>query len=113
MGPVDILVNNAGVIEDDLFVRLEPERWNKVIDDEPGRHIQFLSCRRVRHDAASGAGGSSNVQRVPPTHVNPGQTNYAASKGAINSFTRALAVGTGRPRRDGQRRSRRDLSRPT
>jgi 3-oxoacyl-[acyl-carrier protein] reductase len=24
--------------------------------------------------------------------VNPGQTNYAASKGAINSFTRALAV---------------------
>ena len=25
-------------------------------------------------------------------HVNPGQTNYAASKGAINSFTRALAA---------------------
>jgi len=24
--------------------------------------------------------------------VNPGQTNYAASKGAINAFTRALAV---------------------
>ena len=24
--------------------------------------------------------------------MNPGQTNYAASKGAINSFTRALAV---------------------
>ena len=26
------------------------------------------------------------------THVNAGQTNYSASKGAINSFTRALAV---------------------
>ena len=25
-------------------------------------------------------------------HVNPGQTNYAASKGAINSLTRSLAV---------------------
>ena len=25
-------------------------------------------------------------------HHNPGQTNYAASKGAVNAFTRALAV---------------------
>jgi 3-oxoacyl-[acyl-carrier protein] reductase len=33
-----------------------------------------------------------NVSSVAATHVNPGQTNYAASKGAINAFTRALAV---------------------
>src|SRR5207245_3423370 len=33
-----------------------------------------------------------NVSSVAADHVNPGQTNYAASKGAINSFTRALAV---------------------
>src|SRR5947209_14930315 len=33
-----------------------------------------------------------NVSSVAAEHVNPGQTNYAASKGAINSFTRALAV---------------------
>src|SRR3954471_8354472 len=26
LGPIDILVNNAGVVEDDLFVRLDPER---------------------------------------------------------------------------------------
>src|SRR5579883_1568011 len=31
LGPVDVLVNNAGVIHDDLFVRLEPEQWDKVI----------------------------------------------------------------------------------
>src|SRR5437867_2781754 len=30
-GPVTILVNNAGVIHDDLFVRLEPEQWHKVL----------------------------------------------------------------------------------
>src|SRR5437588_9987185 len=28
---VDILVNNAGVIQDDLFVRMEPEAWHKVL----------------------------------------------------------------------------------
>src|SRR5436309_8176909 len=33
-----------------------------------------------------------NVSSVAAEHVNMGQTNYAASKGAINSFTRALAV---------------------
>src|SRR2546425_807531 len=34
----------------------------------------------------------TDVSSGAATHVNPGQTNYAASKGAINSFTRALAV---------------------
>jgi 3-oxoacyl-[acyl-carrier protein] reductase len=33
-----------------------------------------------------------NISSVAAEHVNMGQTNYAASKGAINSFTRALAV---------------------
>jgi len=33
-----------------------------------------------------------NISSVAATHVNAGQTNYSASKGAINSFTRALAV---------------------
>src|SRR5438045_5035399 len=33
-----------------------------------------------------------NISSVVAEHVNPGQTNYAASKGAINAFTRALAV---------------------
>src|SRR5436309_12306817 len=33
-----------------------------------------------------------NVSSVAAEHVNMGQTSYAASKGAIKSFTRALAV---------------------
>jgi 3-oxoacyl-[acyl-carrier protein] reductase len=33
-----------------------------------------------------------NISSVAADYVNMGQTNYAASKGAINSFTRALAV---------------------
>src|SRR5262249_53704877 len=30
-GRLDILVNNAGVIHDDLFVRMEPEAWEMVL----------------------------------------------------------------------------------
>ena len=33
-----------------------------------------------------------NISSVAADHVNQGQTNYAASKGAINAFTRALAL---------------------
>ena len=33
-----------------------------------------------------------NISSIAADHVNAGQTNYAASKGAINSFTRALAA---------------------
>jgi 3-oxoacyl-[acyl-carrier protein] reductase len=38
------------------------------------------------------AGRIINISSVAAEHVNAGQANYAASKGAINSFTRALAV---------------------
>jgi 3-oxoacyl-[acyl-carrier protein] reductase len=36
-----------------------------------------------------------NVSSVAATHVNAGQTNYAASKGAVNAFTKTLAVEVG------------------
>ena len=33
-----------------------------------------------------------NISSIAAEHANPGQANYAASKGAINALTRALAV---------------------
>jgi 3-oxoacyl-[acyl-carrier protein] reductase len=90
-GPVNILVNNAGVIHDDLFVRLEPEQWNKVLATNLGGTYNF--CRAVAYGMMKQRRGRIiNVSSVAAEHVNMGQTNYAASKGAINAFTRALAV---------------------
>jgi 3-oxoacyl-[acyl-carrier protein] reductase len=77
--PLDILVNNAGIIHDDLFVRLEPEAWNKVLATNLGGTYNF--CRAVAYGMMkSRKGRIINISSV------------AASKGAINSFTRALAV---------------------
>lgn len=91
LGPVDILVNNAGVIHDDLFVRLEPAQWNVVLSTNLGGTYHF--CRAVAYPMMRKRSGRIiNVSSVAAEHVNMGQTNYAASKGAINSFTRALAV---------------------
>ncbi len=91
LGGVDILVNNAGVIHDDLFIRLEPAQWNTVIQTNLGGVYNF--CRAVTYPMMrKRAGRIINISSVAAEHVNMGQTNYAASKGAINAFTRALAI---------------------
>jgi 3-oxoacyl-[acyl-carrier protein] reductase len=91
LGPVDILVNNAGVIHDDLFVRMEPEHWRSVLQTNLGGTCNF--CRAVAYPMMKRRTGRIiNISSIAADHVNLGQTNYAASKGAINSFTRALAV---------------------
>jgi 3-oxoacyl-[acyl-carrier protein] reductase len=90
-GRVDILVNNAGIIRDDLFVRMEPEAWKAVLETNLGGAYNF--CRAVAYPMMKQrAGRIINISSVAAEHVNPGQTNYAASKGALNSFTRALAA---------------------
>src|SRR6516162_2913691 len=40
-GRLDILVNNAGIIKDDLFVRMEPEAWNSVLQTNLGGTYNF------------------------------------------------------------------------
>jgi 3-oxoacyl-[acyl-carrier protein] reductase len=90
-GRIDILVNNAGIIHDDLFIRLEPEAWKRVLDTNLGGTYNF--CRAVAYPMMKQRYGRIvNISSIAAEHVNPGQTNYAASKGAINAFTRALAV---------------------
>lgn len=90
-GRLDILVNNAGIIKDDLFVRLEPEAWQSVLQTNLGGTYNF--CKAVAYPMMKQRRGRIiNISSVAAEHVNMGQTNYAASKGAINAFTRALAV---------------------
>jgi 3-oxoacyl-[acyl-carrier protein] reductase len=88
---IDILVNNAGIIKDDLFVRMEPEAWTSVLQTNLGGVYNF--CKAVAYPMMKQRRGRIiNISSVAADHHNPGQTNYAASKGAINAFTRALAV---------------------
>lgn len=90
-GPVNILVNNAGIIRDGLFIRMEPADWDAVLSTNLTGAFNF--CRALAFAMVRQRKGRIiNVSSIAADHTNPGQTNYAASKGAINSFTRALAV---------------------
>ena len=94
-GRVDILVNNAGVIRDGLFVRMEPDAWKTVMDTNLDGTFYFCQAVAEQMVFKQRSGRIVNVSSVAADHVNAGQANYAASKGAVNSFTRALAVELG------------------
>jgi 3-oxoacyl-[acyl-carrier protein] reductase len=90
-GRFDILVNNAGIIRDDLFVRMELEAWQSVLQTNLGGTYNF--CRAVAYMLMKQRHGRIiNISSVAAEHANMGQANYAASKGGINALTRALAV---------------------
>lgn len=94
-GRADILVNNAGVIRDGLFVRMDPADWKAVLTTNLDGVFYFCKAISQQMVFKQRSGRIVNISSVAADFVNAGQTNYAASKGAINSFTRALAVELG------------------
>lgn len=94
-GRIDILVNNAGVIRDKLFVRMGLDDWNAVINTNLTGVFAFCKAAGEQMALKQRSGRIINVSSIAADHVNKGQANYAASKGAINSFTRVLAAELG------------------
>lgn len=92
---IDVLVNNAGVIRDNLLPMLEDEDLSTVFETNIEGVFNF--CRAaVPFMMSKRSGRIINISSVSAEKGGRGQTNYAASKGAINSFTKALAVEVGR-----------------
>jgi len=94
-GRIDILVNNAGMIRDGLFVRMDAEAWKQVLSTNLDGTFYFARAVVEQMALRQRYGRIVNVSSVAAEHVNAGQANYAASKGAVNAFTRALAVELG------------------
>ena len=88
---VDILVNNAGVIRDNPLAAFEDADVADVLDTNV-TGVFNVTRAVVPHMISKRAGRIVNLSSVSGEKGGRGQTNYAASKGAINAFTRALAV---------------------
>jgi 3-oxoacyl-[acyl-carrier protein] reductase len=90
-GRIDLLVNNAGVIRDNPVTILEEEDVRVVL--ETNVTGAFNMTRAVApHMISRRAGKIVNISSVAGEKGGRGQTNYAAAKGALNAFTRSLAV---------------------
>jgi 3-oxoacyl-[acyl-carrier protein] reductase len=88
---IDLLVNNAGVIRDNTLGLLEDEDVQVVL--ETNVTGAFNMARAVAPYMISARQGKIiNLSSVSGEKGGRGQTNYAASKGALNAFTKALAV---------------------
>jgi 3-oxoacyl-[acyl-carrier protein] reductase len=88
---IDILVNNAGIIRDGLLATMDFEQWRQVI--ETNLHSVYSFCHAVARPMMSARFGRIvNMSSVAAQVANPGQANYAASKGGVEGFTRCLAT---------------------
>jgi NAD(P)-dependent dehydrogenase (short-subunit alcohol dehydrogenase family) len=92
-GGIDILVNNAGLyasLEMRPFTEIPLEEWRRVMDVNVAS--MFLTCRAVVPLMRKRGGGKIvNISSGTAFRGVPLVLHYVASKGAIVSFTRALA----------------------
>ena len=91
LGSLDILVNNAGVTRDNLAMRMKDDEWATVM--RVNVDAAFRLCRAALKPMMKARFGRIvSVTSVVGHTGNPGQANYAASKGALTAMSKALAA---------------------
>jgi 3-oxoacyl-(acyl-carrier-protein) reductase len=90
LGPISILVNNAGINRDKSFLKMTKDMWDEVMN--VNLNGVFYTTQLVLQDMiGAGWGRIINISSIVGQTGNYGQANYAATKGAIISFTSTLA----------------------
>jgi NAD(P)-dependent dehydrogenase (short-subunit alcohol dehydrogenase family) len=94
MGGLTTIVNVAGAQRSGVVTEFSDEDWNLMMD--VNAKSCFLTARHgVPHLPRDGRGAIVNVSSLGALKGYPGVTAYSASKGAVVSFSRCLAVELG------------------
>lgn len=89
-GHIDVLVNSAGIIRDCYLAMMSEDDWDSVI--RTNINPLFHCCKwGVRRMMARRSGSIVNISSISALIGTMGQCNYAASKGAMVSFTKSLS----------------------
>jgi 3-oxoacyl-[acyl-carrier protein] reductase len=88
---LDVLVNNAGINMDNLSIRMKDEEWKKVIDINLGSTF-FLCKYAIKKMLKNKYGRIVNITSIVGHTGNLGQSNYTASKAAVNAMSKSLAI---------------------
>jgi len=89
-GKIDILINNAGISKVGLFMDATPEEWDNIFNVNIRGAIN-CSHNVVQEMIKQKSGSIINISSMWGEIGASCEVIYSASKGAINSFTKALA----------------------
>jgi 3-oxoacyl-[acyl-carrier protein] reductase len=103
-GRIDVLVNNAGITRDAQLVKWKGDAVVSLMDDATFDAVINVNlkgvfyCARavVPHMIRGGGGAILNASSIVGLYGNFGQTNYAATKAGVISFTKTWARELGR-----------------
>jgi 3-oxoacyl-[acyl-carrier protein] reductase len=103
-GRIDVLVNNAGILRDAQLVKWKDGAVLSTMDDAAFDAVVNVNlkgvfvCTRavVPHMIRAGRGVILNASSIVGLYGNFGQTNYAATKAGVISFTKTWARELGR-----------------
>jgi NAD(P)-dependent dehydrogenase (short-subunit alcohol dehydrogenase family) len=94
LGGVDILVNNAGITFNSPFRKTTVEQFDTLVN--VNLRGPFLLTQRIADEMiTNGTGVICNLTSIHGLQGAPEHSAYAATKGAIIAFTRALSVELG------------------
>jgi NAD(P)-dependent dehydrogenase (short-subunit alcohol dehydrogenase family) len=88
---IDVLINNAAIHESAPFCEESAELWDRLFQVNVMGTV-FPSQAVVRHMQSRGGGSIVHIASKAGVVGEPGHAAYSASKGAIISLTRAMAV---------------------
>jgi 3-oxoacyl-[acyl-carrier protein] reductase len=89
-GKIDIFVNNVGLVRDNFLMLMSDEDWDSLL--RTNLTSLFYCCRAViRKMIPQRKGKIINLSSISGILGTSGQTNYAATKGGVISFTKSLA----------------------
>jgi 3-oxoacyl-[acyl-carrier protein] reductase len=91
LGGIDCLVNNSGICVNKPFLEMKPE-WFDLLFHVNVRAQFFLTQRIVRNMLEHGGGAVVNISSIHSVSGAPEHSIYAGTKGAINAYTRSLAI---------------------
>lgn len=89
-GGIDILINNAGISHIGLLHDMLPEEWQNLININLSSAF-YTSKLAIPYMLSQGAGKIINISSVWGNVGASCEVAYSASKGGLNSFTKALA----------------------
>lgn len=88
---IDVVVNNAAWIPRGLFLQMSGQDWSEGINANLNSVIAFCSSA-IKYMIPAKSGSIINISSRSALHPGRGQAVYSATKGAVESLTKVLAL---------------------